>query len=293
MRPATTEMLARFSVMSRLDSNGISGVNQLFTKARVYDGETLKNEDPSAKSFTQYRDESSIDEGTQGVISTRFCFKVLSDTFNHDTEEVAADPVHLMYVLETHIRKEQFPKETEAKLLELIKDVLARKYVEFIGKEIQNAYLESYSEFGQNMFDRYIERADAWVEDVDFKDPDTGQSINREDLDKALLEIEKPSNVINTKDFRNEVVKFALRARANNGGKNPSWTSFEKIREVIEKKMFQGVEELLPVISFGSKKDTETTKKHNEFVLRMKSKNYTERQIRRLVEWYARVRNAS
>ena len=41
-------------------------------------------------------------------VSTRFAFKILSETFNHDNEEVAADPVHLMYVLEQAIRREQF-----------------------------------------------------------------------------------------------------------------------------------------------------------------------------------------
>src|SRR3546814_11033498 len=62
----------------------------------------------------------------------------------------------------------------------------------------------------------------------------------------------------------NEVVKFALRMRASNDGRNPSWTSYEKIREVIEKRMFSQVEDLLPVISFGSKKDGETATKHDE-----------------------------
>ena len=83
-----------------------------------------------------------------------------------------------------------------------------------------------------------------------------------------------------------------MRARAANGGRNPSWTSYEKLREVIERRMFSQVEELLPVISFGSKKDTETEKKHGEFVERMLARGYTERQVRRLVEWYMRVKQA-
>ncbi|MFP1483665.1 hypothetical protein ACLB1S_17095 [Escherichia coli] len=39
------------------------------------------------------------------------------------------------------------------------------KYAEFIGKEIQTAYLESYSEYGQNIFDRYVTYADFWIRD--------------------------------------------------------------------------------------------------------------------------------
>jgi len=47
------------------------------------------------------------------------------------------------------------------------------------------------------------------------------------------------------------------------------------------------------VISFGSKKDNETEKKHDEFVERMVSRGYTERQVRRLVEWYMRVKQSA
>ena len=98
-------------------------------------------------------------------ISTRFAFKALSATFNHDTEEVAADPVHLMYVLEQAIKREQFPDDTEGAYLEFIKADLAPRYAEFIGHEIQKAYLESYHDYGQNLFDRYVDYADAWIED--------------------------------------------------------------------------------------------------------------------------------
>ena len=108
----------------------------------------------------------------------------------------------------------------------------------------------------------------------------------------AFTGFEKPAGITNPKDFRNEVVKFSLRSRAQNSSKNPSWTSYEKIREVIEKRIFSQVEDLLPVISFGSKKDGDTEKKHGEFVARMVGRGYTERQVRRLVEWYMRVKQA-
>ncbi len=286
--PFTLEMLARFSVLSRLREHANSN---LFSKMRVYDGESLREVDPRARSMQEYKDAAGVDEGMDGV-STRFAFKVLAATFNHDAIEVAADPVHLMYVLEQSIRREQFPDDTEKRYLEFIKGELAPRYAEFIGHEIQKAYLESYHDYGQNLFDRYVDYADAWIEHQDFKDPDTGQLLDRELLNQELTKIEKPAGIANPKDFRNEVVKFSLRSRASNAGRNPSWTSYEKIREVIERRMFSQVEELLPVISFGSKKDSETEKKHGEFVERMVARGYTERQVRRLVEWYMRTKQA-
>src|SRR5579862_5656900 len=286
--PGTLDILSRFSVLSRLKAHENSNV---YSKMRAYDGESLKDSDPRAKSVQEYRDGAGVDEGMEGI-STRFAFKVLSQTFNFDNQEIAADPVHLMYVLEQAIRREQFPEDNEKRLLNFIKSDLAPRYSEFIGHEIQKAYLESYSDYGQNLFDRYVAYADAWIEDLDYKDPDTGQLMNRELLNQELSKIEKPAGIANPKDFRNEVVKFALRARAANSGKNPSWTSYEKIREVIERRMFSQVEELLPVISFGSKKDSDSEKKHAEFVERMTARGYTERQVRRLVEWYMRVKQA-
>ena len=286
--PGTLDMLGRFCVLSRLKPHENSN---LFSKMRAYDGESLKDSDPRTKSVQEYRDAAGVDEGMAGL-STRFAFKVLSSTFNFDTQEVSADPVHLMYVLEQAIRREQFPEEQEKKLLAFIKAELAPRYAEFIGNEIQKAYLESYGDYGQNLFDRYVAYADAWIEDQDYKDPDTGQLMDRELLNQELSKIEKPAGIANPKDFRNEVVKFALRARAGHGGKNPSWTSYEKLREVIEKRMFSQVEDLLPVISFGSKKDSDTEKKHADFLERMMSRGYTQRQVRRLVEWYMRVNKA-
>src|SRR4249920_1985143 len=278
--PATLEMLARFSVLTRLRRHENS---TLFAKMRVYDGESLKETDPRARSLQEYKDSAGVEEGMDGA-STRFAFKVLAATFNHDTTEVAADPVHLMYVLEQSIRREQMPQDTEKRYLEFIKGELAPRYAEFIGNEIQKAYLESYHDYGQNLFDRYVAYADAWIEDHDFKDPDTGQLMSRQVLEQELSKIEKPAGIANPKDFRFEVVKFSLRARSKNGGKNPNWTSYEKIRDVIERRMFSQVEDLLPVISFGKKQDHETERKHEEFVQRMVERGYTPRQVRRLVE---------
>jgi len=286
--PETLIMLSRFSVLTRLREHENSAQ---YSKMRVYDGENLKDTDPKARSVQEYREAAGVDEGMSGI-STRFAFKVLSEVFNFDTKEIGADPVHLMYVLEHAIKREQFPEDVEERYIDYIKSELSPRYAEFIGHEIQKAYLESYSEYGQNLFDRYIAYADAWIEEQDYKDPDTGQIFDREILDAELSKVEKPAGIANPKDFRNEVVKFALRARAANEGRNPSWTSYEKLREVIEKRMFSQVEDLMPVISFGSKKDSQTDKQHKEFVHRMADRGYTQRQVRRLVEWYMRVNKA-
>src|SRR6187551_1816180 len=150
--PGTLRMMAQFSVLTRLKESENSS---LYSKMLIYDGDNLKDTDPRAKSYQEYRDYAGVDEGMSGV-STRFAFKILSKVFNFDPAEIAANPVHLMYVLEQQIEREQFAPEIEQKYLTYIKEHLSARYAEFIGKEIQTAYLESYSEYGQNIFDRYV-----------------------------------------------------------------------------------------------------------------------------------------
>jgi serine protein kinase len=286
--PDTLRLLAQFSVLTRLKEPENSSI---YSKMRIYDGENLKDVDPRAKSLQEYRDMAGVDEGMDGL-STRFAFKILSKVFNFDHAEVAANPVHLMHVLEQRIEQEQYPQERQEQYRRFIKEYLVPHYVEFIGKEIQTAYLESYSEYGQNIFDRYVTYADFWIQDQEFRDPDTGEIFDRQSLNDELEKIEKPAGISNPKDFRNEVVNFVLRARANNHGHNPSWMSYQKLRDVIEKKMFSNTEELLPVISFNPKGSDEDRRKHDNFVHRMMDRGYTEKQVRLLSEWYLRVRKA-
>ncbi len=286
--PDTLGMLAQFSILSRLKEPENSNI---YSKMKVYDGQNIKDTDPKAKSIQEYKDSAGVNEGMDGL-STRFAFKILSKVFNFDVTEVAANPVHLLYVLEKQIEQEQFPPETADRYLRFIKEYLAPHYVDFIGKEIQTAYLESYSEYGQNIFDRYVTYADFWIQDQEYRDPETGEIFDRASINDELEKIEKPAGISNPKDFRNEVVNFVLRARANHQGKNPSWLSYEKLRTVIEKKMFSNTEDLLPVISFNAKASNEDQKKHAQFVDRMISRGYTEKQVRLLCEWYLRVRKS-
>lgn len=286
--PDTLKMLAQFSVLSRLKEPENSNI---YSKMRVYDGENLKDTDPKAKSIQEYHDAAGVDEGMNGL-STRFAFKILSRVFNFDSKEVAANPVHLLYVLETKIQQEQFSTELSDRYIASIKEYLAPHYVEFIGKEIQTSYLESYSEYGQNLFDRYVTYADFWIQDQEYRDPETGEILDRAALNDELEKIEKPAGVSNPKDFRNEIVNFVLRAKAANDGNNPLWSSYEKLRTVIEKKMFSNTEDLLPVISFTAKSSSDDNQKHDDFVARMVEHGYTERQVRLLSEWYIRVRKS-
>ena len=283
--PKTLELLAEFSVLTRLKKPGNSN---LYSKLRIYNGENLKQTDPNAKALHEYKEQAGIDEGMEGI-STRFAFKVLSRVFNFDVEEIAANPVHLLYVLEDEIMKQQFEKDDEQTYITYIKNILATNYLEFLENELQKSYIDSYQEYGQNLFEKYLTYADYWIQDNDYRDADTGQIFDRKMLNEFLEKIEKSADIANPKDFRNEIVGYVLRAKAKNKGETPRWDSYEKIKNVIEKKIFSNTEDLLPIISFSTKSSKDEERKHASFVKRMCEKGYTEKQIKLLVDWFFRM----
>jgi serine protein kinase len=289
--PKTYEMLAEFSVQSRLKRPENSAIQ---TKLKVYNGESVKDRDPNAKAISEYRGQAGVDEGMTGL-STRFAFKVMSSVFDYDSAETAADPVTLMLILEQRITESQFNKEEEAQHLDYLKSHLVNDYKEYIGKEIQAAYIENSAEYAQGLFERYVLLADFWIDDKQaMRDPRTGITMDRNQIDAELQKTEKPAGINNPKDFRNEIVNYVLRYRANHGGANPAWNSYEKLKDVLEKRMFNTLEDMLPIISFteDKKSSKEDEEKHKGFVSRMLKRGYTENQVRRLVDWYTRISNA-
>ena len=286
--PQTLKALAEFMVLTRLHEPENSTV---YAKMKVYDGENVKDTMPAAKPIDEYRDRAGVNEGMTGL-STRFGFKILSQTFNLRPEEVQANPIDLMFVLEESLKREHLPEETYRKYVDFIKSWVHPRYFDFIDKELRTAYLESYSDFGQTMFERYVLFAEKWLDDSEMRDPETHAMLDRKQLDVKLSEIEKAAGIANPKDFRNDIVTYVLRHRVNNEGRFPSWNAYEKIKVVIEKKMFSATQDIMPIVSFSPKGSSDEQKKHDDFVKRMISKNYTDRQVRTLVDWWMNNRKA-
>ncbi len=284
--PGTLEVLARYIVLTRLKDPANSSI---YSKLRVYDGENLREADPQAKSMLEYRSVAGNNEGMTGL-STRFAYKLLAKAFDRDPTEVSADPVTLLKVIEESIEASDLGADMDKALKAHLKEFLVPKYLEEIQKEIQTAYLESYSDYGQELFDRYVTFSDMWIQEETYVDPATGVAFDKQALNTELEKMEKPAGIANPRDFRHEVVNFVLRAQSKSGGQRPVWTSYQKLREVIEKRMFSATDDILPVVSFMAKSTAEEESKHQAFVDRMVARGHTPRQVRRQVEYWLMAR---
>ena len=80
---------------------------------RVYDGETLKDVDPKAKTLQEYRDYAGPDEGMTGL-STRFAYKILSETF---PQAIAGfGPVPFIYLFDSQNGQHLVPGAAQSKI---------------------------------------------------------------------------------------------------------------------------------------------------------------------------------
>lgn len=281
--PYTLEALATFAVLTRLDD--VKNVDHI-AKLRVYNGENVREKYPNTPSYTALREQADKREGFDGW-STRDSFKILSRVFNYDREEVAANPVHLMLVLKDKLQDMPLDDESYITAIGVIDGYLTDEFHKKLSKDIQIAFLGSgMEELGQNKFERYLVLASHWLEDNDYRDPDTGQLMDRELLNQELESLEKPARIMNHKDFRDQTVRFALQYQAKHGGEMPAWNSYYKIREVLEKSMFNQVQDLIPVLSVAGKGTSDQKQKHKTFVSEMKKKGYTARQVQILQDWF-------
>ena len=224
-------------------------------------------------------------------VSTRFAFKVLAATFNYDTTEIAADPVHLMYVLEQSIRREQFPAET--------REAIPRIHQGRAGAALRRIHRQRDPEGLPGVLPRLRpepvrplrllrRRLDRGCRLQGPRHRAVAQPRAAEpgaDQDREAGRHRQPEGL----PQRGGEVQPA-RAGATTAARTRPGPAYEKIREVIERRMFSQVEELLPVISFGSKKDGDTEKKHNEFVEPHDANAATPNaRSAGSVEWYMRV----
>jgi serine protein kinase len=276
--PATLDILSKFCVATRLEYDD---VNELWRKMLIYNGDNIKDQYKDIKSCFEYK-EQHLKEAFKGT-STRQAFKIISKVFNFDSEEVSANPVHMLAVIDKYINTGVFKEDTEA--YKSIAEALESKFFETIGKQIRLCLMDSYHEYAQTLFNQYITYADAFIEEQDYRDPDTQEMYNREALNAELEEIEKIAGIVNVKDFRHEVVNFVLRYRSSHKGENPNWREYKKLAEAIEKKLFKETESLIPALSSDL---NEKNKEWGKFVKNMEKKGYTPRQTKILYAWYNR-----
>lgn len=284
LAPHTLECLSKLVILSRLIKPENSHVT---LKMKVYDGETVKDGNNLAKTYAEYKEDllasnNHMKEAMFGI-STRDSFKILGKAINM-ADDYTGNPINLFMQIKKYIT--ELPDRSVALAYEqFMSSCIEKEFFEDVQEDLHNAYLSSAEDFLQARFDNYISFADAWVQDRDFRDPDTGELYDRDALNDELESIEKAGKLTsNPKDFRHEVVNFVLRTRVSEG--KVKWNAFKKIADVIKAQLGDDMARYIKVLDTGGKTSKEDNVKHDELLKNLMKQGYSKSSIPQVIKWY-------
>lgn len=256
--PHSLRLAAIFAVLSRLEEPTINGLT-VVKKMKLYDGEEVEG-------FRQ-KDLKAIQEQTEreGMdgISPRFVInRISSSLIKPDTRCI--NPIDVLRAIKDGIDHQgQFKADERERLNNLIADA-RREYDEIARTDVQKAFFVSFEQEAVTLLDNYLDNVEASLDQTKLQDPITGEDIAPDE--KLMRSIEEKVGVpeYGKDSFRNEI--FRKVAMAHRRGEHFDYTTHEKLKEAIEKQLFEERRDTIKLTISTRNPDTEQLRKLNEVV---------------------------
>ena len=259
--PHTLRVASIFAVLSRLEQSKKAGMS-LMKKLRLYDGEEV--EGFGQRDVRELQDDA-LREGMDGI-SPRYVINALSQALARE-DVLCINPIDALRALRDGL--EQHPslsRERREELLNLI-SATRQEYDELAKKEVQRAFVYSFEESAKTLLDNYLDNVEAYCNKQKLRDPITEEEIEPDE--KLMRSIEEQIGVSENakKAFREEIlIRLSSLARR---GQRFDYTSHERLREAIEKKLFADLRDVVKITTSTKTPDAEQLRRINDVVNRM------------------------
>jgi serine protein kinase len=256
--PHALEVAAMFAVLSRLEEPKMAGLT-LIKKMRLYDGQEVEGYRQKDVKLIKAQTER---EGMDGI-SPRFVINRISSSLIRPNTK-CINPIDVLRAIkdgfDTH---GTFKREDREKFDNLIADV-RREYDEIARNDVQKAFFVSFEQEALTLLDNYLDHVEAYLDDKKLIDPLTEEE--RDPDEKLMRSIEEKVKVPESgKDaFRNEV--FRKVAMAQRRGEHFDYTTHEKLKEAIEKQLFEERRDTIKLTVSTRNPDQDQLRKINEVV---------------------------
>lgn len=265
--PHTIEVASMFAILTRLSAS--TKVDPM-TKLKIYNGEEIVEKGSTRKiDILELREEVQR-EGMTGI-STRFIMKAL-DTALSESEHDCINPVLVIETIAKAVKELSVGEEERSRYLRYIQDTIKKEYNKILEKEVTKAFIHGYSEQAESLFNNYLDHAEAFINKTKLKDPNTGEELEPDEKFMRSIEEQIGISEASAKGFRADVTAymfFILR-----GGGKLDYSSYEPLKEAIEKKLTVSVRELSRITTKARVRDEEQDKKYNTMVEEMKQNGY-------------------
>ncbi|MFH0765426.1 MAG: serine protein kinase [Calditrichota bacterium] len=278
--PFTLEFASMFAILTRLEK---SNKADTLTKLKIYNGdEVLEKGHTKRVEIQELRDEVKR-EGFFGI-STRFVMKALDQALS-DSDSNCINPINVAEALTNMVKAGDLPDDTRKEYLAFLKDTLHKEYLQVLEKEITRAFVYSYSEQAEALFQNYLDHAEAYVNRTKLKDANTREEL---EPDLAFLQsIEGQIGVTGTAadGFRQDVIAY-LWAVSRRGNKI-DYKCYEPLKEAIEKKLLASVRDLARIVTRARTRDSEQQEKYGIMVQQLLKNGYCEACVDTILKFAA------
>lgn len=266
--PHTLELASMFAILSRLEPTPKC---DLMTKLRLYNGEEVVEKGTTLKINARDLQETASREGMFGI-STRFIMKALDNALADS--EAGINPISVREALIAMVKQSELSDDARKHCLELLQNTLHKAYLEILEKEITKAFVYSYEEQAETLFQNYLDHAEAYVNKSRVKDRDTREDLQPDE--NFLKSVEEQIAIVGSaaEGFRQEVIAFLWAATRR--GEKVSYRSYEPLKEAIEKKLTSSVRDLSRIITKSRTRDEEQTRKYDDLVAHLIERGYNE-----------------
>jgi serine protein kinase len=258
--PHTLEIASMFAILSRLEPTNKC---DLMTKLKLYNGEEVVEKGKTKKIDVQELRDDTKREGMSGI-STRFIMKALDNALSDNVVGNCINPISVREALINMTKEADLPDDTRKQYLDFLQDILHKEYLDVLEKEITKAFVYSYQEQAESLFQNYLDHAEAYVNKTKVKDRNTKEELQPDD--GFLKSIEEQIAIIGSaaEGFRQEVIAYLWAATRR--GEKISYRSYEPLKEAIEKKLMTSVRDISRIITKARTRDEEQTDKYNAMV---------------------------
>ncbi|HLK11144.1 MAG TPA: serine protein kinase [Candidatus Binatia bacterium] len=266
--PHTLEVASMFAILSRLEPTAKC---DLMTKLKLYNGEEVVEKGKTKKlDAAELRDDTKR-EGMNGI-STRFIMKALDNALSDNVEGNCINPINVREALISMVKEADLPDDTRKQYLEFLQDVLHKEYLELLEKEITKAFVYSYQEQAEALFQNYLDHAEAFVNKTKVKDRNTREELQPDE--GFMKSIEEQIAIIGSAadGFRQEVIAYLW--ASSRRGERVSYRSYEPLKEAIEKKLMTSVRDISRIITKARTRDEEQNAKYGAMVENLLESGY-------------------
>lgn len=268
--PHTIETAAMFAVLSRLSP---SAKADPMTKLKIYNGDEIVEKGTTKKiDISELREEAGMREGMTGI-STRFIIKAIDNALSN-SEHNCINPLSIMESIIKSLKELDIAEEDKKRYIAFVQDSIRKEYNKVLEKEITKAFIHSFREQAESLFNNYIDNAEAFVNKSRLKDKSTGEELNPDEKFMRSIEEQIGVSESSSKGFRTDVTSYMFYVVRNGG--IIDYSSYEPLREAIEKKLMASVRDLSRIITKSRVRDKDQESKYNTMVEEMKANGYCE-----------------